>query len=99
MGPLFSLVLIASGSAAVFLVAFIPLRMFLSTSNAIRHAGAFVVGMGAGAALSVGLLALFIGTDASLKTRMEVAAYLATIAIGALTCGATLSYCVGRKFR
>lgn len=99
MRPLFSLVLIAIGSAAVFLVAFLPLRMFLSTSNAIQHAGAFVIGMGAGAGLSVGLLALFMGTNTSFKTRQEVIFYLATIALGALTSGATVSYFVVRKFR
>jgi hypothetical protein len=99
MGPLFSLILISIASAALFAVVFLPLRMFLSATDAIRRAGAFVVGMGVGAALTVGLLALVMGTGTTLTTTTEVGAYLATIAIGALAGGATLAYFVAWKFR
>jgi hypothetical protein len=41
--------------------------MFLLASNALRRAGAFVAGVDVGAVFSVGLLAVVIGTGASLR--------------------------------
>lgn len=99
MGPLLSLFLIAIGSAAVFGAMFLVLRMFLRTTDALRYAGGFVVGMGAGAALSVGLLALVIGTGATFTTKTQVWAYLATVAFSVLTGGAALSHFSARNFR
>ena len=99
MGPLFSLALIAIASAALFAVVFFASRVFLCTNDALRRAGSFVIGMGVGTALSVGLLALAIGTGATLTTNIQVGAYLAAVALGALAGGIALSYFVAWKFR
>jgi hypothetical protein len=99
MGPLFSLILIAIVSATIFMVVFFAFRMFMPSTDAFRRACGFVVGIGAGAGLSVGLLALVIGGGASLATKVEVFAYLATVATAAIAGGAFLSYLVARKFR
>lgn len=99
MGPLFSLILIAIASSALFAVVFAALKIFVPTIDALRRAGGFVVGMASGAVMAVGLLALAFGTGASLTTKTQVFAYLATVASGALAGGAALSYFVSRKFR
>lgn len=98
MGPVFSLMLIAIGSVALFMIVFFVFRVILSVTHALRLAFSFVVGAGAGAALFVGLFALAIGAGTTLATERQVVAYLATVAFGAVAGGATLSYCVARKF-
>jgi hypothetical protein len=99
MGPLFSLTLIAMASAALFVVVFLVLRMFRRTTDALLRAGGFVIGAGIGAALSAGVLALAMGTDATLTTATQVHAYLSAIALGALAGGTALSCIVAWKFR
>jgi hypothetical protein len=99
MGPLFSLALVAVASTALFGIMFLAMRTFLRTADALRRAGGFVIGMGIGAALSVGIVALFIGTGVTLTTKTQVIAYLATVGLGALAGGTALSYFVSRKFR
>lgn len=99
MGPLFSLILIAIASVAMFGMVFLALRMFLHTTDALRRAGGFVIGMGVGAVSSVGLLALVIGTGATLTTETQIDAYLAAVALGAIAGGTALCYFVAWKFR
>ena len=99
MGPLFSLALVAVASIALFGIVFLAMRMFLNTAGALRRACGFVMGTGIGAALSVGIVALVIGTGVTLTTKTQVVAYLATVGFGALSGGTTLSYFVSRKFR
>lgn len=99
MGPLFSLMLIAMASAALFAVVFLVLRRFLRTADALRRAGGFVMGTGIGVTLSGGVLALALGTDASLTSTTQVTVYLFAIALGALVGGIAVSYLVARKFR
>lgn len=99
MGPLFSLMLIATASAALFAAVFLVLRMFLRTADTLRRAGGFVIGTGIGATLSGGVLALAMGTDATLTSTTQVTVYLSAIALGALVGGTTVSYLVARKFR
>jgi hypothetical protein len=99
MGPLFSLILIAMASAALFGVVFLVLKMFLRTTDALRRAGGFVIGTGIGATLSAGALALAMGTDVTLTTTTQVYAYLSAVALGALAGGTALSCFVAWKFR
>lgn len=99
MGPLFSLALIAMVSAAVFVVVFFAFRILAPTNDALRCACGFVVGAATGALLTVGLIALIIGAGGSLVTKAGVLTYLATVGIGAVAGGASLSYLVERKFR
>jgi len=99
MGPLFSLMLIAMASTALFAVVFIVLRMFLRTADALRRAVGFVVGTGIGATLSGGVLALAMGTDATLTSTTQVTVYLSAISLGALIGGTAVSSLVARKFR
>lgn len=98
MGPLFSLILIAMASAALFGIVFLVLKMFLHTADALRRASGFVIGTGIGATLSAGILALAMETDVTLATTTEVYAYLSAVAFGALTGGIALSYLVAWKF-
>ena len=99
MGPLFSLILIAVASAALFGVVFLVLKMFLRTTDSLRRAGGFVIGTGIGAILSAGVLALAMGTDGTLATTTHVYAYLSAVALGALAGGTALSCFVAWKFR
>ena len=98
MGPLFSLMLIAMASTTLSAAVFLVLRMFLRTADALQRAGGFVIGTGIGATLSGGVLALAMGTDATLTSTTQVIAYLSVIALGALVGGTTASYLVARKF-
>lgn len=99
MGPLLSLILIAIASAAFFMLVFIAFRVFVPTTDALRRSCGFFVGTGAGAALSVGLIALVSGAGALLVTKLQVIAYLATVAIAAIAGGAVFSYLVAQRFR
>lgn len=86
-------------STALFAVVFIVLRMFLRTADALRRAVGFVVGTGIGATLSGGVLALAMGTDATLTSTTQVTVYLSAISLGALIGGTAVSSLVARKFR
>lgn len=98
MGPLFSLILIAMASAALFVAMFLVLRIFLCTADALRRTGGFVMGSGIGATLSGGVFALAMGTDVTLTSTIHVIAYLSAIALCAVVGGIAVSYFVARKF-
>jgi hypothetical protein len=98
MGPLFSTALMAIAAGIVFIVVALVFRLFLPSIVAIRCAIGFVIGSGAGTALSVGLLALMLEVDA-LQTRSELLAYLTTVAVSAALGGSALSWQFARRFR
>lgn len=91
MGPLFSAILMTIASGILLSVMFFLFRLFMTTPVALRCAIGFVIGAGLGAPLAVGLLAIVIGVGTTLQTKLQVAAYFSTVAIGATLGGTTLS--------
>jgi hypothetical protein len=98
MGPLISIVLIAITAGAIFFLAAVFFRVFVSPGLAILCGFGFVIGAGLSAALCVGLLALTMGAGAKL-TGWQPLAYFGTLATSALLGGITLSWQVARRLR
>jgi hypothetical protein len=73
-------------------------RLFLSPPVAIRCAFGFVAGGGAGAALSLGMLALLFGAGTTLTSGFQVIAYLSTVAIGGLIGASALCWLLMQRF-
>ena len=96
MGPLFSAALVALVLLAAFVVALLVLLCFMRPATAVLCAGAFALGASGGAALSVAVLALFVGFGADLVSSSQVVAYLASVAVGSLVSGVSLSWLVVR---
>lgn len=96
MGPLFSALLVVPSVALLFSVAFVVIRLFQTTSFAIRIAAVFVAGAVIGGGVTVVVLSFFVPT--TLVTAWQVITYLASLAIGGVLGGVFLLFlCIKRR--